>query len=285
MAEGYIKSPINYTGSKYRLLKHIIPLFPKDIDIFVDLFGGAFNVGINAEAKNLVYNDINNYLEDLFKYWYKGDLQEINAHIDSRIKEYGLSATDANAFYSLRDTYNQTKDIRDLFILLCYSFNFQIRFNNKQQYNSSFGKEASTMNPKIRQNLDTFVNALQGRDCTFFSVDFTDFDFSFLREKDFVYCDCPYSVGTAVYQDGKRGFKGWSKKDDIQLFAILDALNDRGIRFALSNAFENKGIKNEELMEWSKNYTVHHLQMNYNGSNYQRRNSKADEVLITNYIA
>ena len=36
----YIKSPINYTGGKYRLLNKIIPLFPENINTFVDFFGG-----------------------------------------------------------------------------------------------------------------------------------------------------------------------------------------------------------------------------------------------------
>ena len=39
-------------------------------------------------------------------------------------------------------------------------------------------------------------------------------------ENDFIYCDCPYSLGVGVYQDGKRGFNGWSKNDDKQLFII-----------------------------------------------------------------
>lgn len=33
-----IQSPLNYTGGKYKLLPQILPLFPKDIDVFVDLF-------------------------------------------------------------------------------------------------------------------------------------------------------------------------------------------------------------------------------------------------------
>ena len=37
----YIKSPLNYVGGKYKLLNEIIPLFPNDINTFVDLFGGA----------------------------------------------------------------------------------------------------------------------------------------------------------------------------------------------------------------------------------------------------
>ena len=78
----YIKSPINYAGSKYRLLKKIIPLFPNEIHTFVDLFGGAFNVGINVNAKRVIYNDIINYLPELFEYWNGTDLEEINNYID-----------------------------------------------------------------------------------------------------------------------------------------------------------------------------------------------------------
>ena len=37
----YIKSPLNYVGGKYKLLNEIIPLFPNDINTFVDLFGGG----------------------------------------------------------------------------------------------------------------------------------------------------------------------------------------------------------------------------------------------------
>ena len=47
----YIKSPLNYVGGKHKLLPQILPLFPKNINTFIDLFGGGFNVGINVSAK------------------------------------------------------------------------------------------------------------------------------------------------------------------------------------------------------------------------------------------
>jgi len=282
----YIKSPINYAGGKYRLLKKIIPMFPDNIDTFVDLFGGAFNVGINVNAQHIIYNDIINYLSDLFKYWKDTELKIINDYIDKAIVENNLSSTNAESFLIFREKYNREKDIRDLFILICYSFNFQIRFNNNHQYNSSFGKEASTMNGNIRNNLNKFVERLHNGNYTFINKNFVDFDFSNLNKDDFVYCDCPYLLGVGVYQDGKRGFNGWSKEDDIKLFNILDKLNNANIKFALSNVFENKGLINNILIEWSKKYNVYHLGRSYNNSNYQRKNkgNNTDEVLITNYI-
>ena len=281
--EKYIKSPINYAGGKYRLLSRIVPMFPDNINTFVDLFGGAFNVGINVKAEHIIYNDIINYLSELFEYWSDTDIEEINAYIDKTITENNLSPTNADTFLAFREKYNKTKDIRDLFILVCYSFNYQMRFNNKHQYNSSFGKEASTMNDSIRNNLNRFVEKLHSGDYIFCNKKFDEFDFSDFDSNDFVYCDPPYSIGTGVYQDGKRGFNGWSKEDDKKLFAILDELNEKDVKFAMSNVFENKGLRNEELIEWSKKYRVHHYNMNYNGANYQRKESKSDEVLITNY--
>ena len=52
-----VKSPINYTGGKYKLLNQIMPFFPKDIDTFVDAFCGGFNVGANIKAKKIIAND------------------------------------------------------------------------------------------------------------------------------------------------------------------------------------------------------------------------------------
>lgn len=51
-----IQSPL------YRLLPQILPLFPKEIDLFVDLFCGGCNVGVNVEANRFIYNDINRNL-------------------------------------------------------------------------------------------------------------------------------------------------------------------------------------------------------------------------------
>ena len=43
-----IKSPINYTGNKFRILNQIQPYFPKNIGTMVDLFCGGATVGINV---------------------------------------------------------------------------------------------------------------------------------------------------------------------------------------------------------------------------------------------
>ncbi len=118
----------------------------------------------------------------------------------------------------------------------------------------------------------------------FCNKNFKEFDFTQVKSLDFVYCDPPYRSSVGSYNDGKRGFEGWTVDDDLALFKILDKLNDRGIKFAISNVFFNNGLANKELQEWSKKYKVHLLKVNYSNSNYQRNKiGKTKEVLITNY--
>jgi len=51
-----IKSPLNYIGGKAKILDQILPLFPNDINNFIDLFAGGCNVGININANKIYFN-------------------------------------------------------------------------------------------------------------------------------------------------------------------------------------------------------------------------------------
>ena len=75
MKEKYIKSPLNFTGGKYKLLPQIIPLLPDDIRVFVDLFGGGFNVGVNVNCKKVIYNDSYSQIVDLIKHFYENNYE------------------------------------------------------------------------------------------------------------------------------------------------------------------------------------------------------------------
>lgn len=287
MKKEIIKSPINYTGSKYRILKKgLLNYFPKDINTFIDLFGGSGNVAINVDAKNIIYNDIIFYIPTLYNGWKNDNFENIKKYIDNRIKEFKLSSENEKGFKEFREEYNKTKYIYDLFILVCYSFNYQIRFNNNQEYNSSFGKTASTMNNNIIKNLEIFIKTIQDKNIQFVSKDFRELKLNKLTNKDFVYLDPPYLISCGVYQDGKRGFNGWNKKDEFDLYDLCDRLNASNIRFALSNLMLSKGQENIVLKEWiDKNqYNINYINHNYKNSNYQRNNENKDiEVLITNY--
>lgn len=276
--EKYIKSPLNYVGGKYKLLPQILPLFPKDIRVFVDLFGGGFNVGINVDSKYTIYNDLEKHVVDLMKYLSDTNIDELLNQIDGLVEKFNLSKENAEGFNKLRDYYNNENNSPIVFYtLICYAFNYQIRFNSSGKYNMPFGKDRSSFNPALRDKFVAFVNALHKKNYKFCNYRFNEFDFGNLTDKDFVYLDPPYFNSVAAYNENG----GWSEDDEKSLLAILDMLNDKGIKFALSN---NLKYNNPFLDKWKDEYNVHYLNGDYSNCNYQKIDRSKDiEVLITNY--
>lgn len=278
MKENYIKSPLNYVGGKYKLLPQILPLFPENISTFVDLFGGGFNVGINVNAEHIVYNDISNPVVELLHELKSKDTVELLEEIDDYIKNYDLSKENKEGYLLLREDYNSgNKTPMKFYTLLCYAFNNQIRFNKNGEYNMPFGKDRSSFNPTLRQKFIDFVEILHSRDCSFMNVSFDKFDFEDFDSNDFVYCDPPYFNSVASYNENG----GWTEEHEKNLLELLDKLNDKGVRFALSN---NLKYDNPLLDGWKNKYKVHYLNGDYSNCNYQKKDKSKDiEVLITNY--
>lgn len=278
--EELIKSPLNYTGGKYKLLPQILPLFPNDINTFVDLFSGGCNVGINVKANKIICNDYMEQLILLYTYLKEHSIEETYTHINSRIEQFNLSTTNKEGYLNMRKIYNEKRNALDLYVCICYAFNYSIRFNSKGEYNVAFGKDRSCFNSALQDRLKTFIKKIQ--DIYFINKSFEQLDIDSLIKEDLVYCDPPYLITDANYNENG----GWGEKREYQLLEFLDKLNSKGIKFALSNVLEHKGKSNDILKEWSKKYNIHKLNHNYGNCNYQTKDKSKDgsiEVLITNY--
>jgi DNA adenine methylase len=284
-----IKSPLNYIGGKAKILDQILPLFPKEINNFIDLFAGGCNVGINVNANKVYLNDNLTYLIEMYKKFQENNIGITLNHIRDRIKVFGLSLTNEEGYKKFREYYNTHKNPLDLFVLVAFSFNHQIRFNNSHEFNNPFGRERSSFNTTMQQNLEKFIIRIKKTNIEFTNVCFTNFDFTFLNNNDFVYCDPPYLITTGTYNDGKRGFKGWTDNEEKQLLKTLDNLDKQSVKFALSNVLEHKGKSNDILKSWvtsNPNYKINFIDFHYSNSSYQtldRDKNASIEVLITNY--
>lgn len=302
----YIKSPFNYTGGKYKLLKQIIPLFPKNISNFIDLFSGGCNVGINVEATSKKFIDYNDKLIELLNVFKEANIEQVIHEIERNIDTYKLSNTSENgyeyynttssngvadynreSYLKLRNDYNNLKSHEDIFkknimlyVLIVYGFNNQIRFNKKDEFNIPVGKR--DFNKIIKSNLIEFINEIKRSNSEFISSDFRSIEADYYTNS-FVYADPPYLITNASYNEQN----GWNEVCENALYYKLDSLNELGVKFALSNVIENKGKRNIILGEWieSRNYNIHYLDKNYNNSNYQikDRSKKTVEILVTNY--
>lgn len=278
-----IKSPLNYIGGKYKLLPQILPLFPAQINTFADLFAGGCNVAINIKANKILCNDINSKIIDLFRAFQTRPLAEVLGRIEANISRYALTKENEEGFARFRDHYNRTQDPIDLYTLVCFSFNYQFRFNNELKYNNPFGRNRSKFSENMKENLIKFVSRLQSENVQFSQKDFSEISLDDFAPGDFIYCDPPYLITTGSYNDGNRGFKNWSAVKDQQLYGYLDEAHGRGIRFALSNVLEHKGKVNYTLQKWVEKYITIDLDYSYSNSSYNTSRGASKEVLIVNY--
>lgn len=303
MKNKYINSCFNYTGGKFKLLPQILPLFPEHYTTFIDLFCGGGSVGINSKpTQKLILNDIQKELIDFFEVILETDFDTLYFSIKNIIKKYDLSETslygykyyNANSnngvgqfnkekYNRLRNDYNQGiyaseyERILKFYLLTVYSFNNQIRFNSKDEFNLPVGKR--DFNKNTYRKLKEFASVLKEKEVTLLNKDFDEVYVN--NDTDFVYADPPYLISLATYNENGR----WDEKNEKRLLTYLDELNQRGVRFALSNVLEHRGNKNDILIDWSNDYNIHYLNYHYNNSNYQIKNKKNStvEVLITNY--
>lgn len=281
---GMVKSSLNYMGGKYKLLPQLLPLFPKEIRTFYDLFGGGFNVGVNVEAERHIYNDKLHPITNLLRDMYQNDISTFLANIDKYIADYGLSKTNKEGYLRLRSDYNAISQSRRpscaLYVLIAYGFNHQVRFNGKGEFNLPPG--IGEFNSTLRKRFITFVEKLQTLDVKFYSKDFREFKVDAFDKRDFIYCDPPYLLSSATYN---KNHGGWTERDEKDLYTFLDEIGGK-VRWAMSNVLETKNKRHLLLESWVRKngYKIHYLNADYTNCNYQRKKYKPDvEVLITNY--
>ena len=280
MMKKYIKSPMNYTGGKGKLLNQILPLFPKNINTFVDLFTGGCNVAVNVNADKIIANDLCTQVINTYKGIQNNNTEKAIEMIDTVINKYKLTKENKEGYLELRKAYNDgDKEWHIFYTLLAYSFNNQIRFNKKGEFNMPFGKGRSSFNPTLKKKFEDFSNAIHNKNIKFTNNDFKKINIDKLKDDDFVYLDPPYLVTEATYNTG------WNEETEKDLLSLCDKLNDKGIKFAISNVLEHNGSKNEILINWSKKYNVNYLNYDYSNCNYHKKDNghKSVEVLITNY--
>lgn len=253
---------MRYIGGKYKLLNVLIPNFYK-CGTFVDLFGDGLNVAVNVDYEVIYANDRIDYLIELYHYFQDTNVSDILEQIYAIIENYQLSKWNKDAYLRFRDEYNKNKNPLMLYVLTCYSYNHQIRFNNSFEFNTSFGYYKSDFNNDIAGNLICFCKALQQKQIRLTNCDFREFDFSVIPDDSMIYCDPPYTISTGSYNDGTRGFGNWTERDDLDLMNLLDRLDEHGIRFCMSNTLSHRNSVNVPLVEWSKKYIVSNIDMDY----------------------
>lgn len=287
-------SPIFYMGNKKKLIKKgLIDLFPENINVFIEPFGGTGIVSMNTNANMYLINDKNKFLYDLYNLFKNTDSEKIIKHIENRIEEFNLpkERTKRNifkdkekieeykkAYIKFRNYTNKTKNILDYYTLMFFAFSQQPRFNSKGDFNMPYGMDCFSENNKeyIRNGCKFFSQ----NNIRIFNDTFENFDIDMMDENDFIYLDPPYLNTTATYNENN----GWTIDNEEKLYEFCEELNKRGLKFGISNMFSQRNTQNKMLIEWcNKNkWNVYNFKdMKYSACG--KGDNKAKEVFICNY--
>ena len=301
MKNGIVRSPLFYVGDKYKLMEEIGKYIPKQISRFVEPFVGGGSVFMNVEADEFLLNDIDANIIAIHKMLcgYASDRQEFYKQVDTIVEQYCLSCSYkkdivpselkkefVKTYYArfnklgyerMRSDYNKSSErsVFMLYMLLIYGFNRMIRFNRSGDFNLPVGNV--DLNQNTIKALNDYFYLTTVKNPQWFNLDFEIFiDRLDLSASDLVYLDPPYLITFSEYN------KYWNEETEKRLLSMLNRLNDKGIRFAISNVTRYKGKVNQLFLDWSQNYHSHSIKSNYI-SYHDNTNKTFTEILVTNY--
>ena len=306
MAKSNISKPIlKWVGGKTQILDKIMIKFPYEINNYYEPFlgGGSVLLAFLTYVKtgkiklngNIYASDLNSPLIGVYKniqvaheklYNNLQDLiDDLNSCDNGETNRKPKNITEAklskeNYYYWIRGQYNslsleekQSTRGSAMFIFLnktCFRGLFRMGPNG---FNVPYG---NYKNPEI-VNWDHLVEIHQLiQKVIFVSQDFLQ-SLEMPIQGDFVYLDPPYapesSKSFVSYTEG-----GFSYDNHIKLFETLGKLNQKGVKFMMSNA--NVELVHQNFMEPVYKTTILSCKRAINS---KRPNAIANEVVIVNY--
>jgi len=248
------RSPLFYVGDKYKLMKQLAGLFPQEVDNFYEPFVGGGTVFLNIKANKYYLNDNDKNLINIHRFLigsannpalffknvekiikkyhlsrsYKEDI--IPASLKKEWKKTYFAKFNKEGYEKLRVCVNKhiKNDPLILYILLIYGFNRMLRFNGGGKFNLPVGNV--DFNKNVVNALNGYFDFVQDKKMTLSSKDFrTYFANRKYSKNDFVYLDPPYLITASEYN------KRWDQKAEADLLKMIDDLDKKGVKFALSN--------------------------------------------------
>jgi DNA adenine methylase len=298
-----IRSPFFYVGDKFKIIKEIMQYFPKKISRFIEPFAGGGTVFLNIEANQYLLNDIDKNLYSLQKYLLQRAKEADKFFTDVRkiVAEYGLSRSfledvvPANLKKSWKKTYyakynkfgydklrahynnSKPKNLLELYVLLIYGFNRMLRFNSRGQFNLPVGNV--DFNKNVYLALNDYFECVLNRNIEWHNLDFSNFINSIkYKENDFIYLDPPYLITFSEYN------KFWDSQKETALINLLNELDKKRVKWAISNVVSYRGRENSIFNKWMKNHNVSRIESNYI-SYHNNSKKEIEEVLVRNYDA
>lgn len=271
---------VKWVGGKRQLLDEINKYIPEHYSSYYEPFIGGGAVFLDQQPKKAVVNDYNEELITTYKV-IKNDveslIEKLKIHKENNNEEY---------FYEVRawdreDGYDERSDV-DIAARLIYlnktCYNGLYRVNMAGQFNAPYGryKNPNIVNEYTLRALSTYFN---DADIKFKSGDFED-AVAYIRKGAFVYFDPPYQPLSSTSNYTGYTASGFDESDQIRLKRLCDRLNERGVKFLLSNS-NVKFIR--DLYGDNPDYIIEVVGAKRAINSVGKKRGEVEEVLIRNY--
>lgn len=221
---------LKWAGGKYGLIEPITALLPEGNKL-IEPFVGAGSVFLNTNYDKYILNDVNPDLINLFKIVKRRPRR----FIDDAARLFTLRNNTADAYYSLREQFNQCSDLYQRALLFLYlnrhGYNGLCRYNLSGHFNVPFGRYSRPYFPQAE--LEFFAEKAQQAVFTCMSFEQV---FRRARKGDVVYCDPPYAPlsTTANFTSYASGGFNLEHQHELARRAAHTA-HKRGIPVLISN--------------------------------------------------
>ena len=268
---------LKWVGGKRQILGELISLMPSTYNTYCEPFLGGGALFFALHPSKAIVNDIN---EELINF-YEVVRDDHQALLDI-ISEY--QAKDCEEFfYEIRaldrdvENFKKTSKVvkaARTFYLNRTCFNGLYRVNSKGFFNSPYGKPIY----KFIIDTDRFVamsTYLKEHNITLCSNTY-EYVLDKLKKGDFVYLDPPYDrVSTTSFTSYSK--YDFTQADQHRLRLACDKLNERGVKFMLSNS------PTDFIVEEFKDYHQSFVSASRIVNSKVEGRGKVKEIIVRNY--
>lgn len=267
---------LKWVGGKRQLLQDITQYIPEKHSTYYEPFLGGGAVLFELQPAKAVVNDINEELINVYN--------AIRDDVEGLIDDLKKHRNEADYFYEIREkdrdreNYNKLSDIEKASRIIylnktCYNGLFRV--NRHGEFNTPFGRY---QNPNIvnEDTLRAVSNYFNKANITFKCGDFEE-AVKGIRKGSFVYFDPPYDPvsDSSNFTGYDRG--GFDRDEQIRLKKLCDKLNERGVKFLLSNS------ATEFILDLYKDYDIKIVQAKRTINSKGDKRGEVNEVLVKNY--
>lgn len=265
---------IKWAGGKRQLMKEIEKYIPNNPSTYYEPFLGGGAVLFQLEAKKAVVNDSNPELINAYQI-IRDNVNELLIDLEKHenTKEYFYEIRKIDRTPEYENLSNVEKASRLIYLnKTCYNGLFRV--NSSGEFNTPFGnyKNPNIINPHVLKAVSNYLN---NNNVKFLCGDFED-AVKNIRKGAFVYFDPPYAPLNDSSSFTGYTIDGFNDDDQRRLKKLCDKLNERGVKFLLSNSTA------PIILDLYKDYDIKYVDAKRNINSVGEGRGEVKEVLIWN---